>query len=120
METIITNARLVLEDEVVDGTVAFDATGLRAVDRGRSRVPAAIDAEGDYLAPGLIEIHTDNIERHFAPRPLVYWPDPLAAALGHDVQVAVSGLRADLVRFRFLGRTPLVWQVVAAGRTVLA
>ena len=102
METIITNARLVLEDEVVDGTVAFDA-------------------EGDYLAPGLIESHTDNIERHFAPRPLVYWPDPLAATLAHDARMAAPGLRAaDLVRFRFLGRTPLARQVVAAGRTVLA
>ena len=31
-----------------------------------------------------------------------------------------AGLRADLIRFRILRRTPLVRQVVVAGRPVLA
>ena len=51
-----------------------------------------VDVEGDYLAPGLIEMHTDNAEKHFEPRPGVIWPDALAAMLAHDAQLAAAGV----------------------------
>lgn len=92
MSTILTNARLILEDEVVTGTIAFDESGIRSVDRGRSSVPGAIDVQGDYVAPGLVEMHTDNMEKHFMPRPKVFWPNGLAAALVHDAQMAAAGV----------------------------
>lgn len=92
METIITNARLILDDEIVDGTVCFDAGGIRDVGAGPSSIAAAIDAAGDYVAPGLIEMHTDNLEKHFVPRPGVIWPNGLAAALAHDAQMAAAGI----------------------------
>lgn len=92
MSTILTNARLILEDEVVTGTIAFDESGIRSVDQGRSSLPEAIDAEGDYVAPGLVEMHTDNMEKHFMPRPKVFWPNGLAAALVHDAQMAAAGV----------------------------
>ncbi len=92
MQTILTNARLILENEVVDGTIVFDESGIVAVDQGRSQLPAAIDAGGDYVAPGLVEMHTDNAEKHFVPRPRVYWPNGLAAILAHDAQMAAAGV----------------------------
>jgi alpha-D-ribose 1-methylphosphonate 5-triphosphate diphosphatase len=92
METIITNAKLILDREVVPGTLCFDAEGIRAVDAGASSNPAAIDAQGDFLAPGLIEMHTDNLEKHFVPRPGIVWPNGLAAALAHDAQMAAAGV----------------------------
>jgi alpha-D-ribose 1-methylphosphonate 5-triphosphate diphosphatase len=92
MSTILTNARLILEDEVVTGTIAFDESGIRSVDQGRSSLPAAIDVQGDYVAPGLVEMHTDNMEKHFMPRPKVFWPNGLAAALVHDAQMAAAGV----------------------------
>ena len=92
MNTIITNARLVLEMEVVRGSVELDDRQIRSVDQGASGVSKAIDAEGDFLAPGLIEMHTDNLERHFMPRPGVMWPNALAAALTHDGQMAAAGV----------------------------
>ena len=92
MTTILTNARLILQNEIIDGTLAFDATGLRSIDHGRSSLPAAIDAEGDFVAPGLIEMHTDNLEKHYIPRPGVVWPNALAAALAHDAQMAAAGV----------------------------
>lgn len=92
MPTILTNARLILEDEVVTGTIAFDESGIRSVDQGRSSLPEAIDVEGDYVAPGLVEMHTDNMEKHFMPRPKVFWPNGLAAALVHDAQMAAAGV----------------------------
>ncbi|HEV7327289.1 MAG TPA: alpha-D-ribose 1-methylphosphonate 5-triphosphate diphosphatase [Bosea sp. (in: a-proteobacteria)] len=92
MSTILTNARLILEDEVVTGTIAFDESGIRSVDQGKSSLPEAIDVGGDYVAPGLVEMHTDNMEKHFMPRPKVFWPNGLAAALVHDAQMAAAGV----------------------------
>jgi alpha-D-ribose 1-methylphosphonate 5-triphosphate diphosphatase len=92
MSTIITNARLVLEGEVVRGSIDLGDRQIRSVDQGTSGVSQAIDAEGDFLAPGFIEIHTDNLERHFMPRPGVIWPNALAAALAHDNQMAAAGV----------------------------
>lgn len=92
METILTNARIVLETEVVQGTIAFDTRGIRAVDHGRSALPTAIDCDGDLVTPGLIEMHTDNMEKHFVPRPGVLWPNGLAAAIAHDAQMAAAGV----------------------------
>lgn len=92
METILTNARLVLENEVVEGTLCFGPDGIRSVDSGRSSLASAIDAEGDFVTPGLIEMHTDNLEKHFVPRPGVLWPNGLAAALAHDAQMAAAGV----------------------------
>lgn len=92
MQTVLTNARLILENEVVTGTIAFDGNGISAVDQGRSSLPGAIDVQGDYVAPGLVEMHTDNMEKHFMPRPKVFWPNGLAAALVHDAQMAAAGV----------------------------
>lgn len=91
-ETIITNARLILEDEVIDGTIVFGPDGIRSVDAGRSNLPGVIDAEGDFLSPGIVEMHTDNMEKHFVPRPGVFWPNGLAAAMAHDAQMVASGV----------------------------
>ncbi|QIB33906.1 alpha-D-ribose 1-methylphosphonate 5-triphosphate diphosphatase [Ancylobacter pratisalsi] len=92
METILTNARLVLKDRVVNGTLVHEAGLIRAVEEGRSRLSGARDCEGAFLAPGLIDLHTDALEGHFVPRPKVIWPDARAAALAHDAQMAGSGV----------------------------
>lgn len=92
METVFTNARLVLDTEVVAGTLTVRDGRIAAMDTGRSALPAAVDCDGDVLAPGLIDLHTDALENHFVPRPKVYWPDPKAAALAHDGQTVASGI----------------------------
>ncbi|MFG6178583.1 alpha-D-ribose 1-methylphosphonate 5-triphosphate diphosphatase [Halomonas sp. THAF12] len=90
-EQILTNARLVLDDEVVEGSLAIRDGVIAAVDVAPSRSAAAIDCGGDYLLPGLIELHTDNMEKYFQPRPKVAWPGR-QAALAHDAQMAASGI----------------------------
>ncbi len=92
MATILSNARLILDNEVVTGTIVFDETGILSVDQGVTGLPGAIDVGGDYVAPGLVEMHTDNMEKHFMPRPKVFWPNGLAAALVHDAQMAAAGV----------------------------
>ncbi|TDT88820.1 alpha-D-ribose 1-methylphosphonate 5-triphosphate diphosphatase [Azorhizobium sp. AG788] len=92
METVFTNARLVLEDEVIDGTLVVRDGRIAAVEEGRSSLSGAVDCAGDYLAPGLIDLHTDALENHFVPRPKVIWPDARAAALAHDGQTVAAGI----------------------------
>ncbi len=90
-ETILTNARVVLADRVIEGTVATRGDEITGVSEGRSQLPSAIDCEGDFLIPGLIELHTDNLERHVMPRPATFWPCD-AAVLGHDREIAAAGI----------------------------
>ena len=61
------------------------------IDHGVSRVPGALDLAGDYLIPGLVDLHTDNLERHYQPRSGVEW-DAVSAAISHDTQIAGSGI----------------------------
>ncbi|WP_040485814.1 alpha-D-ribose 1-methylphosphonate 5-triphosphate diphosphatase [Lutibaculum baratangense] len=90
-EFTIRNARLVLADEVIEGDLHVRDGMIHAVDH-QGAVPAgAEDFAGDYLLPGLVELHTDHLENHFAPRPGVQW-NPLAAVQAHDAQVAGSGI----------------------------
>lgn len=94
-ELILTNARVVTRDAVFDGTVRVADGRIAAVERGRSRVAGALDCEGDLLIPGLVELHTDNLERHVAPRPGVVWPS-LPALAAHDAQLAAAGITTVL------------------------
>ena len=43
------------------------------------------------MLPGLIELHTDNLERHCVPRPSVLWPFR-SAVLAHDAEIASAGI----------------------------
>lgn len=90
-ETVFTNARVVGPEGVFDGTVVVNAGRIVAVDRGRSSAPWADDLGGDFLLPGLVDLHTDALERHMMPRAGVHW-EPRAALLAHDAQVAASGI----------------------------
>jgi len=99
------NAQLVLPDEVIKGDLHVIDGLIQSIDTdnvtrsSRSAVKEKSDRQlrqedlaGDYLLPGLVEVHTDNLERHFAPRPGTYWPDYLAAAAAHDREIAGSGI----------------------------
>src|ERR1700747_3497065 len=90
-ETILTNAVIVTGDETFPGSLVVRDGMIAAVERGRSAVGGAIDLDGDYLLPGLIELHTDNLEKHVAPRPGVRWP-MRGAVLAHDAQIAAAGI----------------------------
>ena len=85
----ICNANLVLEDRVVTGGVIVRDGRIAEVTEGSAR--SGIDLGGDYLIPGLVELHTDHLEVHYAPRPGVRW-DTLAAIQAHDGQVATAGI----------------------------
>jgi alpha-D-ribose 1-methylphosphonate 5-triphosphate diphosphatase len=91
------NARIVLADKVIEGSLATRDGQIAAIESG----PASTgkDLDGDFLIPGLVELHTDHLENHYRPRPGVFW-DPFAALHAHDVQIAGSGITTvfDAVR----------------------
>ncbi len=87
---VFENAMVVTAHDVVHGyVVAVD--GLIA-EIGEGRPPErGHDLRGDYLLPGLVEIHTDNLEAHFTPRPKVMWQVD-SAVQAYDGQIATSGI----------------------------
>ena len=91
MTTVLANANLVLANETVEGSVTIEDGKIAAIDQGTTVPAGAIDCGGDYLAPGLIELHTDNLERHMQPRPGVRWPFE-AAVIAHDRELASVGV----------------------------
>ena len=87
---IFKNAKLVLPGEVLHGSLAAENGRISAL-AGATSAMAAVDLDGDYLLPGLVEMHTDNFERHLMPRPKVHWAE-LPALLAHDAEVAAAGI----------------------------
>jgi alpha-D-ribose 1-methylphosphonate 5-triphosphate diphosphatase len=90
-QLIFTNARVVLPEDVVDGTVVVqDGRIIEIIDGHVASAPAE-DLEGDFLIPGLVELHTDHLESHYHPRPGVAWP-AIPAVMAHDAQIAAAGI----------------------------
>lgn len=96
---IIENARIVVADRVIErGYVVFDNG--RIVEIGDGQAPErGVNAEGDLLLPGLVELHTDHLEAHVQPRPKVQW-DPVSAVVSYDAQIATSGITTVLDSLR--------------------
>ncbi len=88
---VLSNAMIVLRDMVISGSLSVEKGVIQSIDEGNSRAPGAIDCEGDYVIPGLIDLHTDNLEKHLEPRPGVRWPT-LAALQAHDRMMATAGV----------------------------
>lgn len=88
-ETVLTNARLVLKEQVISGAVVVRDGVIAEISEGHSG--GGLDMEGDYLMPGLVELHTDHLEAHYSPRPGVRW-NAISAIQSHDAQIASSGI----------------------------
>ncbi|MGD1712202.1 phosphonate metabolism protein PhnM [Dapis sp. BLCC M172] len=88
-EKIYTNYRLQLPDQEIIGTLIVRDGKIAEIQPGIVNIGQ--NGEGEYLMPGLIELHTDNLEKCMSPRPGVKWP--LTAALSyHDRDVISSGI----------------------------
>ncbi|ATU91197.1 alpha-D-ribose 1-methylphosphonate 5-triphosphate diphosphatase [Phyllobacterium zundukense] len=96
-ELTLNNAKIVLENEVISGSVMIRDGKIADISEGS--VAGGEDFEGDFLIPGLIELHTDHLEGHYLPRPRVRW-NPIAAVLAHDGQIATSGITTVLDALR--------------------
>jgi alpha-D-ribose 1-methylphosphonate 5-triphosphate diphosphatase len=123
-ETVIGNARIVLAERVIErGWIAL--VDNRIAEFGEGGAPRAdVDAGGDLIMPGLIELHTDHLEAHYVPRPKVFW-NPVAAVISYDGQLATSGITTVLDSLRVWredgaeevdGRASLLAEAITAAR----
>ncbi|MEA2769119.1 MAG: alpha-D-ribose 1-methylphosphonate 5-triphosphate diphosphatase [Acetobacteraceae bacterium] len=94
-ETILTNLILVLPDETVFGTIVLHGQVIADIQAGQSQAARAIDCGGDTIIPGVVDLHTDNLERQVQPRSLARWPSR-SAMVAHDAQCAAAGVTTVL------------------------
>ncbi len=92
---IICNARIITTDDEFTGTLVVKDGLISAIDRSNTALPEAQDWAGDWLMPGLVELHTDNLEKHLSPRPGVLW-NAHSAMTVHDAQCAAAGITTVL------------------------
>ncbi len=90
-ELVLANAHIVAPEADFIGAIQVKDGQIADLSRGPSVARGAVDCEGDYLIPGLVELHTDNLERHLQPRPGVEWPRRAAVA-AHDGEFVSVGV----------------------------
>ena len=75
----IYNARIVTKQGVVEGTLVIeDGMITELLPNGKQESVAydddVIDAEGCYVMPGIIDMHSDALEKEIQPRPNTFFP----------------------------------------------
>ncbi len=90
-QRIIKNAKIVTPTEEFNGCMVVEGGIIRSIERGSTSVICAEDWNGDWLLPGLVELHTDNLEKHLVPRPGVIW-NAHSATVMHDALCAAAGI----------------------------
>jgi alpha-D-ribose 1-methylphosphonate 5-triphosphate diphosphatase len=95
MTMLLGNALICLPDSLVHGALVVEGGVIAAVAPGGGLLAGAIDCAGDYLLPGAIDLHTDNLERQVEPRAGARWP-ARSAFLAHDAQCAAAGITTVL------------------------
>src|SRR5277367_6631465 len=89
--TTLRNAQIVLPDSVLHGSLTIENGRISTI----ADAPGGEDLEGDFLIPGIIDLHTDNLERQVLPRSNARWPSR-SAMLAHDAQCAAAGVTTVL------------------------
>lgn len=96
MHIQLRNARIVEENKIRDGVLNIRNGVIESVEDDCGGGEAIVDCGGDLLIAGLVDLHTDNLEHHFLPRPGVIWPCAMTSAMAHDGQILTSGITTVL------------------------
>jgi alpha-D-ribose 1-methylphosphonate 5-triphosphate diphosphatase len=100
---ILSNATLILTDRTVNGSVVISGGLIEEVLPDR-HFPEGLDLGGRYLAPGVIDIHTDYLEKEINPRPDTNFPVDLAFHL-MDMRAISCGVTTVLGAARISNET---------------
>jgi alpha-D-ribose 1-methylphosphonate 5-triphosphate diphosphatase len=102
--TYLTHARIVLLNEVVeDGSLLLEGAEIAAVCPERGPGDAGeIDLAGTWLLPGMVDLHSDDIEIQFQPRPNISLPASFAV-LEMDRKAAAAGITTMYPSLSFCG-----------------
>lgn len=92
---LITNVRVVLPHRLLEPGYVYVEDGciaevVEGTTTGGSDLPE-VDGAGAYLLPGLVDIHSDAVEKEIQPRPNVTFPVALACA-ELERKLAASGI----------------------------
>jgi len=93
----IYNAQIILPDKVVNGYLSIEGNKIsEVVESDFPRIKCysditMIDAEGRYVMPGIIDLHSDAIEKELQPRPNTLFPINMAF-YELEKKLAVSGI----------------------------
>ena len=90
-EFTLANARLIVDNAEVTGRLTVTDGVISSIDYDQTVPRSALDCGGDFLSPGMIELHTDNLERHLKPRPGVRQPTQ-DSLIAHDGELASTGI----------------------------
>lgn len=98
MQTLIKNGTLVLPDRLIeDGWLLIEDERIVALGENATcpqGIAGEIDAAGDFVLPGLIDLHCDAIEKLVEPRPNVQFD--LHVAIGEvDHRLAACGITTE-------------------------
>src|SRR5262249_55011602 len=94
-DVVLANARIVLPDRIVHGSLHVNAGRIEAIEQRVGGGEDAVDCQGDFVLPGLVELHTDNLENNLRPRNGVLW-QALPALLAHDANLTAAGITTVL------------------------
>lgn len=96
---ILTNARIVLPDRAIEGSVVVEEDRIAEIVAGRHYADG-IDLHGQWLIPGVIDLHTDYLEKEINPRPKTGFPLPVAFHM-MDQRALACGMTTVLGGVRF-------------------
>ncbi|AOB30104.1 phosphonate metabolism protein PhnM [Bordetella sp. H567] len=102
--TLLTHARIVLPDEVLDNaSLLIEDDRIAAVDPVNARADHVVSLRGHTLMPGLIDLHCDAIEKEAEPRARVLFPLEFAVAQV-DRRNAAAGITTPYHAVSFANR----------------
>ena len=98
---ILTNANVVLPNKTIPGSVIVEGDRIAEVSSTR-RYADGVDLGGQFLIPGVIDIHTDYMEKELNPRPSANFPLEMAFHF-MDIRAIACGLTTVLGAARISG-----------------
>lgn len=90
-ELVLANARIILSGEILRGALFCRNGIITDISTGPTTARGALDMAGDFLLPGLVDVHTDHLEKQTLPRAGVFW-NAISAAMTHDATLAAAGI----------------------------
>jgi alpha-D-ribose 1-methylphosphonate 5-triphosphate diphosphatase len=91
---ILSHAKLILPSDTIEGSVVIEDGKIAEVLPGQ-HYEEGTNLNGLYLAPGVIDIHTDYLEKELNPRPDTHFPLELAFHM-MDVRAISCGITTVL------------------------
>jgi alpha-D-ribose 1-methylphosphonate 5-triphosphate diphosphatase len=90
-ELTLVNATVVTPEAVLKNAYVHVLDGLIDDVGQGTNIASGLDCDSDFVIPGIVDLNTDNLEMHVAPRSNVRWP-MLAALLMHDTELIGAGI----------------------------